>query len=536
MSDRKVFHGGVTPLPDQPGLRTAGLPIEPVLFTVACVLCAIPVWVPDFPPMTDLPQHAAQVALLFNLANPEFQFADLFKVNLFTPYLFGYGLIAVFFPVLGIVAACKLVISLAIAAFPPATRFFLREIGSSPCFAWLVFPTLYGFSYQWGFLNFLVAAPVGMFFLGLVWRRNSEPTLGSSLLMAGALNLLFFCHALIFGFFVIIAVAYWLFRARRSRDFIALAWPVLTTIPAVIAWIILNRSHPAATTTTTFWDLSWFNSIDPYYSSIAAWRNSREPGWGWGRITGIIPRLLGARPDLPSLIVGLSLFAIPILAGGRFARSIPRLIPFAVCLCILLFIPSFVFGTGFVFHRFTLFMLPFFLAALDFSTQEEIVAHRKWLWPAIPVIAFSWMALMINRTLLIDKQMEGFATILDRMEPGKRTLSMIFARDDPASISPTFIHFPTWYSALKQGITDPSAASFLQMPVAFRSGKMPRAAIMGFDWNPQWFDWREYNADRYDYFIVRSESDMTGQLFRDAPAGLILLNHAGDWYLYGHNP
>ena len=35
---------------------------EKYLFLLACVACGIPVWIPHFPPMVDLPQHAAQVA------------------------------------------------------------------------------------------------------------------------------------------------------------------------------------------------------------------------------------------------------------------------------------------------------------------------------------------------------------------------------------------------------------------------------------------------------------------------------------------
>jgi hypothetical protein len=513
--------------------RTTGFSIEAALFAAACVFCTLPVWVPDFPPMADLPQHAAQVSLLFNLAQPGFKFAELFKINLFTPYLFGYGLIAAFLPALGIVAACKAVVSLALAAFPMATRYFLRAVGSNPFFAWLVFPTLYGFSYQWGFLNFLVAAPVGLAFLGLAWRRGADRSLGSALFMAAALNVLFFCHALIFGFFVGIAATCWIFQARHPRELIALAWPLLTVIPAVIAWILINRSHPAATQSITFWDLAWFDAIDPYYVHLAAWKSSPHPGWG--RIAGFIPRLLGVRPDWPSFFVGIFLFLVPLLAGGRISKSMPRLIPVVFCLATLLFVPSFVFGTGFVFQRFTLFAVPLYLAALEFPPPEEW-AGRRWLSVSLPVIAISWIALMANRALVFNEQADGFTAILDRMEPGKRTLAMIFARDDPVSIAPTFINFPAWYSAVKQGITDPSAASFLQMPVAFRLDKIPKATVMGFDWNPDWFDWRAYDGEQYDYFVVRAENDPTGRLFGNAPPGVSLLGYAGQWYLYGRGP
>jgi hypothetical protein len=71
------------------------IPIERYLFLSACLLCGLPVWLPYYPPMVDLPQHAAQVTLLLNIGKPGFPFSDLFHLNLFTPYLLGYGLIAV---------------------------------------------------------------------------------------------------------------------------------------------------------------------------------------------------------------------------------------------------------------------------------------------------------------------------------------------------------------------------------------------------------------------------------------------------------
>jgi hypothetical protein len=62
---------------------------EDKFFLLACLLCGLPVWLPHFPPMVDLPQHAAQISLLLNMGNPDFPFSDQFQLNLFTPYLLG---------------------------------------------------------------------------------------------------------------------------------------------------------------------------------------------------------------------------------------------------------------------------------------------------------------------------------------------------------------------------------------------------------------------------------------------------------------
>lgn len=50
-------------------------------FLLACLLCGLPVWLTHFPPMVDLPQHAAQVSLFLNLGNPDFPFSNQFQLK-----------------------------------------------------------------------------------------------------------------------------------------------------------------------------------------------------------------------------------------------------------------------------------------------------------------------------------------------------------------------------------------------------------------------------------------------------------------------
>src|SRR5262249_12558452 len=135
---------------------------ELFMLVAASLLATIPVWIPTFPPMTDLPQHGAQIALLREMLQPGFAFASYFSLNWFTPYLFGYLLVYVLVPIPGMVAACKLVISLALMALPLSTALVMTETGTDRRWALLAIPAMYGFSYQWGFLNFLVAAPIGL--------------------------------------------------------------------------------------------------------------------------------------------------------------------------------------------------------------------------------------------------------------------------------------------------------------------------------------------------------------------------------------
>ena len=66
------------------------------LFLLAALWGAGIFWLAPHPPMVDLPQHAAQVALLRDLLQGASPWADFFRVNWITPYLIGYGLALLF--------------------------------------------------------------------------------------------------------------------------------------------------------------------------------------------------------------------------------------------------------------------------------------------------------------------------------------------------------------------------------------------------------------------------------------------------------
>ena len=501
---------------------------DDIVFWLACLLCGLPVWLPHFPPMADLPQHGAQVAILLNLNDPDFSFALLFQRNLFTPYLSGYLLIATVTPLFGIVAASKLVISCALAFFALATRYLLRQTGADPYWAWLSFPVLYGFTYQWGLLNFIIAAPLGIAFLGLVWRHGQQDKPYSGLWVALLLWLLFFCHALILALFSVVAVFYWLTLPGGLRAFAKRAWPLAMLAPMVGLWLALTGKHPIAGAAID-WDLNWWNTTDGYYAYYANWADQSAPGWG--RISGFFPRLFGLRSPVWALLAGVLLLALPLLAGCRPDRALRRWIALIVLVIVLLFLPSFLLGNVYTFQRFTFLALPFYLILLN-PASEPVPALRR----LAPWLAFAWIAFMSAHALRFNGETAGFETLLSRMEPGKRAVSLIFDRDDGRAIAPTLLHFPAWYSATGKGVVDPSFAENYAQPVNYAPGLAPKIKFQGFAWNPHWFNWQRHDGGKYDYFVVRAPVDPGPRLFGTAPCPVFLAAHQERWWLYRKVP
>jgi len=486
-----------------------------ILLAIASVLATFPVWLATYPPMVDLPQHMAQVAILRNLRDPAFRFAGLFEVNWFTPYLLGYMAVYVLTPVVGIVAASKVVISVALAGLPMATGLLMKEVGGDSYWALLTIPTMYGFTYEWGFLNFLIAVPVGLFFLLLVIRTTRKPILRSCILLGLFAVLLFFCHALICIFLGFIACVYMLVEIGNVKKAILTTMPMASVVPIAVAWYLRTKSHPA-TQDAILWDLGWLHSA-----------GSDSLG---GRLTGFFPRLLGLEGDVICFAVGTVLFALSLLGGARPTRRMVLWMPFVTCLCVLLFCPTSAFGTDFIYQRFVVFALPFFLLGASRAGGVRPA------WRAVVVfVIIGWMALLAARTLRYDTDARGFTNILSGMEPNQRVLSLMFVPLTESIPAPVFLHYPAWYSATKKGIVDVSFALCYPELVVYEPSKLPRAQL-GFELSPETFEWAKLNGSDYRYFVVRAPANLGFQLFRGAPCGVSLAARSQDWWLYEKDP
>lgn len=484
-----------------------------------------PVWIAPRPPMADLAQHAAQVQLLRSLGDAGFPFASLFELNWFTPYLIGYLCLSALVPLVGIVAACKTVVGLSLAAVPLATRLVMRETGADPEWAYLTIPGLYGFAYHWGLLNFLVATPIGLLFLYLVMRHLRQPRWTSAFELALMAVALFFCHALICAFFCTVVAVCALCSGRGIRQSAVRLAPLAVVVPVAWAW-----SHGASRNwlaqLPTLWDLGWFHSVDPYYAGLPARMGT---ALGWGRLTGLVPRMLGVQPTPLFIALGLLVLALPLVAGGRPIRRAAVVVMPALCLAVLFVVPSVLFGNSYTYQRFTVFLLPFYMAALG-SPSDTARGHL--LRRALPLVALAWTAAVSVQALAFRDESRGFETVLHAAAPGQRTLGLSFQWQSRHSIAPSFLHFPSWYTAERGGLTDPSFAVSYAPLVRYRETSIPRAGILGFEWQPEKFDWMRYSGGDYRYFLARAFEDPGPFLQRTAPCALRLRAHDGAWWLY----
>jgi hypothetical protein len=502
-----------------------------LLLALLSVIATLPVWIPPYPPMADLPQHAAQVGLWRSLGDPAFHFASLFQLNWFTPYLVGYLLMYVLAPLLGTVLACKAVVALALAAVPLATSLLLKEMEADIEWAPLTVLALYGFSYHWGLFNFIVATPIGLVFLWLVMRHLRAPRWTTAFELALMAIALFFCHALICAFFCVVVGFFALFALRGIGRAVARLAPLAVVVPVAFFWSRTAANNPLAKE-PILWDLNWFTTPEPYYLRLGT---IVPDSLGWGRLTGLIPRMLGVPSTLPFIALGVLVLALPLLAGARPARRAAAFVPLAVCLLALFLVPGVLFGNSYTYQRFTVFLLPFYLAVFGHpagSWRGRLVRR------AVPCVALLWTLSLSVQAMAFRAESSDFQPVLAAMEPGQRTLGFAFEWQSASrtAIAPAFLHFTSWYTAERRGVTDPSFAVSYAPMVQYREAARPRAGILGFEWNPRMFDWWYFNGAGYRYFLARAFEDPGPFLRRTAPCPLHLAAHSGAWWLYERDP
>jgi len=117
------------------------------------------------------------------------------------------------------------------------------------------------------------------------------------------------------------------------------------------------------------------------------------------------------------------------------------------------------------------------------------------------------------------------------MEPGRRSLSMMTTHDSSQFTAPVFLHFPSWYQAERRGVVDFNFGMFYGTLVRYKPDKRAQNSDT-LVWNPLKFDWRKNGGEKYDYFIIRSPTDISAEIFKNHRSSVELLEHADWWWLY----
>jgi hypothetical protein len=476
------------------------------LFLAMLVLTLGPIWIGRYLPLVDMPQHAAQITALRELWHGNESLAQLFEINWFTPYLFGYLLLYAVSSVLPIMIATKLVVSLAVVAIPLATQQLLRAAGADERWKWLAIPASFSFAFYWGFLSYLVAAPLALIFLVRTVRFMAAPTIRNAVGIAVFSLLLFFCHVIVLGLASLLALGYVAgVSYRNPRALLLRSLPYATPLPVIAVWLVVTyRTTPSV-------------HSDPIVFPTL-----------FDRLLQLL--LQPAGQDGSSLLVALlvtaAVLALPPLSGAKFNRRPERWLPLALAMLVFMVAPHFVLSTAYFYQRLGLFLVPLWLMTWDAPSGPA----RRLDWVAMLVVLI-WAGATIGRFAGFSRETESFRQVTAAVEPQRRVASMVYDARSPFFVLPVYLHFPVWYAATERGVVDFNFADFFSQMVRYKADAGPRMTdFLG--WYPTEFDWQAHGGAHYDYFLVKSSSDISLQIFKDKRGSVELVAQSGWWWLY----
>ncbi|MEJ7729982.1 MAG: hypothetical protein WKG00_12270 [Polyangiaceae bacterium] len=209
----------------------AALAVLATLATAAVIV--VPLAVVRYPPMVDLPAHAAQSATFRHYLDASWHFQEQFELRPFeVPYLSFYAVGALAMLVLPPPAAMKVAVAVMLALLPLGLALLLRGMRKSPLLAVCALPLLWNPLVHWGFLNYLGALGLQAASVGLTLLVLERPTRARQVALCAALCAVFFSHVFRFPFAVATVVGTTLLMAPLTRR----VWPV---VPALAPPLLL---------------------------------------------------------------------------------------------------------------------------------------------------------------------------------------------------------------------------------------------------------------------------------------------------------
>ena len=463
-------------------------------------------WIAPRPPMGDLPQHAAQVAMLRDLLHGGSRWSELVEINWRTPYLVGSAFATALSFVMPVTTAWKTLLTIAYVAFAFAGVSLRKELGADARLDWLWLPGFFGFSFQYGLLTFLVAAPVGLVFLRQAVQAARAPDWRSAgrVVLVGVL--LFFSHGLVFVFAVGAAIA--MLLLRRELSVRAFAPYVVLALVAVAAFVDARLHHPLLAHGGTRTDFEW-----------------DKPG-GWHRSFAFMAYVVASTPrDLAFVPVVLAMLAAPLVLRDGLSRDRAALAPLAVIVVLWLFVPGEIAKTTYLYHRFALFFLPAWALAFRESAAPRVRAEIVEGALALACLAFFGGVALRERRFV--RESAAFEPVLAAAEPNQRALALILdAHSDVTKHAWAYHAWPAWYQVERGGFVDFNFAALLPEMVRFREGAAPPLAA---DIDVATPEWRALDKTPYRYVFVRHVGPIPDGALE---ACAVLVRSEGDWSLF----
>jgi hypothetical protein len=492
-----------------------------------------PFTVVRYPPITDLPMHAAVTSAFRHWFDPAWHFRDQFELQPFrVPLLTMYSLGAVFALVMPIGPAVKLASIAMLATLPVGLAVYCRGMKKSPLLGVAAAGLAWGPLTQWGFLSFIGALGLTLLGVGLALHVVERPTRARVAGLAIVSVLVFFTHVSRFPFYVAAVAIAVIATTEAWRPARAVLLALAPTLAVFVAWWFLLRP--------------------------ASLQGSFEPGWHpdrWRRVVSDLSRgfqgsgeydnfrmqvalvaFVAIYCPVASLVVRLRSRRRPALRVRLrvVRRALGALAIAAMFAGLYFWMPMNVGIWSYVFPREATAAALCALALLPQLPKHPWV--RAPALTALLVAASLPMQFVADRYATFERQTAAFQHLVAELPMAPKLGYLVVDPGDSEAIFRPLVHLPAWVQAEKGGWLSFHFATWDSLPIRFRTD--PGADVApptppDFEWHPSMFDVAT-RGKYFDWFLVHAGTSPEALLAPD-PA-LHLLRHEGAWWLYRREP
>jgi len=450
------------------------------------LVATAPAWIVQYPPLQDLPLHASALRVIHDYADPSLALGEYFELALGkTAYVLFYLVGSALAPLFGIHGAIQALMAVYLGGVPVALGALARALGKDERLALFAVPLVVNALFLLGLLPFLLGLPLMLGGMAVVVGYVERPALPRGLLLAALGVALFFCHVFPFALFGVVYAL--VFPWRSPRAWLGAALPALPALGAVMWWSLVT---PAGTKAARELDLF---RPRPLVRSLAhfsrattdVFRDASDDictvllmglvvlALGWSRRDARAARPLAARYALVVLVCAAGYLLLGNQLGDIYLLADRFAVPLLFCSIPLLGWPSG--GRGWVTSGLA--------AALGIVAIVNVCVHFK---------------------RFEEREVGAFDRALASMEPGQRTVGLMFDRTSDLTYHFPFLHFVSYYQAAKGGLVMFSFAGFAHWPFRFRADRYPppgRPPRLGWEWDPGRVKQKEI-FPYYDYVLV----------------------------------
>ena len=512
-------------------------PSEVVLAAFALAIAAYAVIAPfvvtRYPPMTDLPFHAASTSALRHYWDPAFHYREQFEWRpLAVPYLSTYVLGAILMLVMPAALAAKVVAAVMIGLVPAGLAVMFHGMKKSPLLGLLGLGLMWCNLTHWGFINFVGALGLFAMSIGLTLMLLDAPSRGRQIALGAALVAIYLTHIFRYPFALAAVVGVAVVMYPSTRRFRPILAPLGPAAGLMIFWQVVRPKsldttgmklafHPerlgefTGLLTGAFTDRAERVAFDRFFAVAFAVAAAAA-------LVALLRRVF-ERPRAPSLSwsAGVTLIAL-----GAAATS----------LLLFLVLPMEMGSWWYVYPREATATA---LLALGLCPDlPRPMFLRAPLTAALAVAGLGVASVVVDNYRKFDAQTRDFDAVIQHIPRAPKLLYLVFDHGGSTRTATPFIHLPAYVQADRGGWLSFHFASMMTSSIVYRRRGEPGAVVppptpTRWEWTPHRFEVRR-DGPFFDWFLVR-QARSPDAIFAADPT-IVRVARAGSWWLYRRQP